>query len=418
MTRLSNIFAALVVASSLAWSQAAERANNCVTCHGLEAKLAATSVHGKAGVDCITCHGGVDHEIDVTKAHVGMKKLDDPRDAVASCGTCHSDLERMRTFGLRTDQLSLYWTSRHGQKLAADGDPNVATCVTCHGSHDVLHVRDPRSQVHARNQIETCGACHGDAKLMGQYGLPSDVVTQYRSSVHGTALHDDNHSAAPSCTDCHGSHGALPPRTADVEMVCGQCHTVVQNFYDSSPHATSGGAKNAIQCTACHDNHGTTRPSSAMFLGDEEGHCGSCHSDESDPARAAAGRLHEDIERFVSTIRDADGAISAAAVRGLFLGEERGYLEEARGLLVRARTMTHTLSPLALDDVLNRGQAMVQTTMESLDTKHRIFRDRKIFTGIFFVVAIAFAIALLMHGRDLGGRWKKTAKRSIGAPHA
>jgi hypothetical protein len=262
MTRLSNIVAALVVASSLAWSQAAERANNCVTCHGLEAKLAATSVHGKAGVDCITCHGGVDHEIDVAKAHVGMKKLDDPRDAVASCGTCHSDLDRMRTFGLRTDQLSLYWTSRHGQKLAADGDPNVATCVTCHGSHDVLHVRDPRSLVHARNQIETCGACHGDAKLMGQYGLPSDVVTQYRSSVHGRALHDDNHSAAPSCTDCHGSHGALPPRTADVEMVCGQCHTVVQNFYDSSPHATSGGAKNAIQCTACHDNHGTTRPSS------------------------------------------------------------------------------------------------------------------------------------------------------------
>lgn len=413
-----RLLSAIALLGGLSLAQTESRARNCITCHGLEAKQSLSSIHARGQVDCITCHGGVAEEIEVAKAHVGVRKLDQPRESVESCGGCHSDVERMRSFGLRTDQLSLYFTSRHGAKLALDDDPNVATCVSCHGAHDVIAVRDPRSPIHERNQVETCGRCHGDTELMGKYGLPADIVAKFRGSVHGTALLDDAHPAAPACTDCHGSHGAQPPRIGDVELVCGNCHSVVQNFFDQGPHSISGGAKTGIQCTACHDNHGTERPSAAMFEGDDVGHCGNCHLDAGDPARAAAARLHADVDRLVSTIRDADAAIGSAAVRGLFLGEERGYLEEARGLLVRARTMTHTLSPAALDDVLNRGQAMVQTTMENLDKKHRVFRDRKIFTGIFFAVAVAFAIALAMHGRDLGGRWKKAAKAGSGGSHA
>jgi hypothetical protein len=383
-------------------------------CHGAEAKEFAAGIHVDANVDCISCHGGQPGELDVERAHgTDLRRLDDPRAAVESCGACHSDVERIRSFGLRTDQLSLYWTSRHGAKLAQDGDPNVATCVTCHGSHRVLSVRDPLSPVHARRQAETCGRCHSDAALMAGYGLPADGVERFLGSVHGRALVEEANASAPACTDCHGSHGALPPRTGEVRLVCGQCHSVVEGYFEHSPHF---GAEGGVQCTSCHDHHGIARPSAEMFVGDDPGHCGSCHAEE-DPARVVALQLRDDVERLAATIHGADDDILLAARRGLFLGDERGYLEEARGLLVRARTMTHALSPAALDDVLNRGQAMVQTTLESLATKNRIFRDRRIYTTIFFGVSVAFAIALSMYGRSLSGRWKRARRRAGGQAH-
>ena len=50
---------------------------------------------------------------------------------------------------------------------------------------------------------------------------------------------------------------------------------------------------------------------------------------------------------------------------------------------------------------------MVLQTRESLATKGRIFRDRKIFTSIFAALSVVFAIVLLMYGRAIGGTWKK-----------
>ena len=46
------------------------------------------------------------------------------------CGSCHSDIERMRVINPRlpTDQLAQYRTSEHG-KRAQKGNERVATCV-------------------------------------------------------------------------------------------------------------------------------------------------------------------------------------------------------------------------------------------------------------------------------------------------
>jgi hypothetical protein len=404
---LANILVSIALVHG-ATLHADTRAQNCITCHGEPAKHALESVHSRAGLDCITCHGGNAGEVDVAKAHGdALRPLRDARQSVETCGGCHSDVNQMRHFGLRTDQLSLYWTSQHGAALALKNDAGVATCVSCHGSHDVLRVDDPLSPTHPRRQPETCGECHSDADRMVVHGLPADQATSFRQSVHGDALFERSQSAAPSCASCHGSHGALPPRVWEIEGTCGGCHSVVQEYYERSPHARAAGAKAPVTCTACHGDHGARQPSTEMFVGSVEGSCVACHSEETDKGFAVARRLDSDVRKLEATIRGADGAIAAAAERGLFLGIERGYLEEARGLLVRARTMTHTLDPDALDDVLNRGQAMVDQTLENLATKNRIFRDRKIFTAIFFAVSIAFAIALSMHAHELVGKWKR-----------
>ena len=41
----------------------------------------------------------------------------------------------------RVDQLAEYRTSGHGKTLLR-GDESVATCVSCHGAHGILPVKD------------------------------------------------------------------------------------------------------------------------------------------------------------------------------------------------------------------------------------------------------------------------------------
>ena len=400
----------MILALFFLLAQQVPAAESCVVCHGKEGQDLAQSIHAKAGIRCTSCHGGDGTALEVEAAHgKELKRYKTPREALDSCGACHSDVQEMRVYGLRTDQLSLYWTSKHGEKLALDGDPRVATCTSCHGTHDVLRVSDTRSPVHPFNQVATCGRCHADAKLMGEYKLDPKVVEQYRSSIHGKALMDEAHPAAPACALCHGSHGANPPRTNDIEQVCGQCHSVVQAHYDESPHAKAAAlGLSSVQCASCHGSHSVGPPSPAMFLGDDERHCGSCHMDEKDKARGVAQSLYDGIANLGTLIDDAEKDLRTAAGRGLFLGPEKGYLDDARGLLVRARASTHRLSPPAQTDLLDRADAMVLQTREGLATKARIFHDRKLFTGIFCGLTAVFALVLLMYGRIIAGGWKRT----------
>jgi hypothetical protein len=395
-------------ASLQARAQEARRpTNGCVVCHGEQARQHERGLHQRAGIGCVDCHGGDSSALEAPEAHGSdLVALRGPSESVEACGSCHGDVPRMRLYGLRTDQLSLYATSQHGMKLAEDPQADVATCVSCHGSHEVLAHTDTRSPVHKFNQVETCGECHADAERMERHGLKHDVIDEYRNSIHGIALIEQEHPAAPACTDCHGSHGAAPPRVREIETVCGHCHSVVQDYFERGAHAPSRSVSGSVQCASCHRNHAVSAPSSEMFLGDEEGHCGSCHDAEVGTALAVAQRLHADVVEFEQSILRAEEEVRAASARGLFLGAESGYLGDARSLLVRARALTHTLSTEVLDDALNRGDAMVDTAMENLSMKRRGLRDRKIFTGIFFAVALAFCIALLLYAREIRGRWK------------
>jgi hypothetical protein len=126
----------------------------------------------------------------------------------------------MRGYNLPTDQYALYQTSRHGQ-LLAKGDENVATCIDCHGAHEILPPDDPRSSVYVRNIPRTCGRCHSDAARMARYGLKTDPTADFAAGVHGKLLLEKGNLAAPDCTRCHGAHGATPPGVGDVDKICG-----------------------------------------------------------------------------------------------------------------------------------------------------------------------------------------------------
>ena len=125
-------------------------AKTCGHCHVGVEEIYATSIHGqllaagdKRGPVCSDCHSAHDIEHPVS-AH--FKAGSDQ-----SCGKCHQD------------RLAHYRDTYHGKAMAL-GRPNVAAdvaaCYDCHGHHDVLPVKDPRSRLSAGRIVATCQQCH------------------------------------------------------------------------------------------------------------------------------------------------------------------------------------------------------------------------------------------------------------------
>src|ERR1051325_9086690 len=148
--------------------------DSCVSCHtDLEegktgpAKLIKNDVHISHGLSCASCHGGDPNSDDPDVAMSKAKgfKGKPARTAIPElCGSCHANPNYMRKYAPqgRVDQLELYRTSVHGQRLAK-GDASVATCIDCHSVHQIRRVKDSASPVYPTHVAETCGRCHADA---------------------------------------------------------------------------------------------------------------------------------------------------------------------------------------------------------------------------------------------------------------
>ncbi len=272
----------------------------------------------------------------------------------AFCGRCHSDPGFMRRYqpDARVDQEREYWTSQHG-KLLAQGDTKVATCVDCHGVHGIRPPQDPESPVHPRNVAETCRRCHGDPERMAGYRLPDgrplpvDQYARWRRSVHAAALLEKEDLSAPTCNDCHGNHGALPPGLESIAFVCGQCHGREAELFRASakragfrghneylasadgegcaachapgqPQASLATVASFTECTTCHGNHAIVRPTVAMLSPLPAMPCAFCH--ESGAVTAGAQEEPVSTRRHYEQVRD--GLLATAAEQHLE-GENR-----------------------------------------------------------------------------------------------
>ena len=167
----------------------------------------------------------------------GWKGKIERRQIPELCASCHADAERMKAYdpGLRVDQFQQYKTSVHGQRWAK-GDSKVAVCTDCHGVHNLRAPSDPRSPVHATNIATTCAHCHADVDYMKPYGIETDQFANYQKSVHHEAMVVRGDLSAPTCTTCHGNHGARPPGVANITNVCSNCHVFQAQLFEASPH--------------------------------------------------------------------------------------------------------------------------------------------------------------------------------------
>ena len=457
MTKKIYAIVACLSVPGLAWSD--DRPVTCVQCHAPQANQLTHSVH--EGITCQHCHGGSD-AYNLSPEQSGRYAKLPPNSAVRPpfdhgssftgkvpraqiptvCGECHADVERMNPYGLRTDQLAAYWTSGHGKALKR-GEHRVAVCTDCHGVHDILRAGEPTSRTNPMNVPDTCGKCHADPDLMGEFDLSVAVVDEYRQSVHGERLLDQGDTGAPTCATCHGNHAAAPPGFADVGSVCGQCHQYAAKYFATSIHAGQEGHSGCVQCHGGgSDAHGhrieriTVSPSvlvrryldlmASQSVADgadvsEVLHpapkriiertldsCTDCHDElEEDQSLPKIFELIDEIAAAQRKYAETAAYLDAVGQGVLLVDNQRFTFEEAKTHLIALAPLQHTLKlDLVADKIaeLNSVCDRVQTELAELEDGLR-WRYRSLIP--IWVFSILFSTALYAKYRALKRQYVK-----------
>lgn len=355
---------------AFAASAAAQTTNVCLDCHAqMDAPLRVTTeefannIHAQKGLTCASCHGGDSSNSDKAMSRAAGFRGKIQRAAIPQlCGGCHGNPDYMRQFNpsLRTDQLAQYRASVHGKKLAA-GDTHVAVCTDCHGVHEIRPARDPRSSVHPLKVAETCGRCHADRDYMKAYGIPTDQFAAYSKSVHHEAMVERGDLSAPTCTTCHGNHGAAPPGVATVDNVCSSCHVYQSQLFDASPHKTAFAAAGLPGCVTCHSNHGIARPGDQMVGSDAQAVCTNCHS-AGDAGLRSAQTVHAELAGLEARIARSNEVLDRAAQSGMEVQQAKLELAQASDALTKARVAVHAFRPDEVIEEAKSGNAAATRT--------------------------------------------------------
>ena len=328
----------------------------------------------------------------------GFRGAPERKDMPEFCGKCHSDAAYMRGFdpSLRTDQYSQYKTSVHG-KLHAKGDLKTAVCTDCHGVHDVQAPSDQRSRVHPLNVAQTCSGCHANVEYMKPYGIPTDQFVDYSASVHHNALVTRGDLSAPTCSTCHGSHGAAPPGIESVTRVCSTCHVFQARLFDSGPHKEVFGAMGLPACVTCHSNHRVQHPTDTMIGTAEGSICLKCHV-EGDVGYVAAGAIHEDLVKLDSAIVRSDDLLGRAERSGMEVGEPQLAQAEARDDLMKARVEVHSVDPSTVDREIDAGLKVASATYQAGQNALAELRYRRkgLLVSVVTIVCVLIGLILMI----------------------
>lgn len=162
----------------------------CSRCHREVYYQYVQSVHGEALVQaenvdvpvCTDCHRSHDIRDPKTASfHLRTPEL---------CARCHSDETLMKKYSLSTNVLQTYLKDFHGMTASFYREEQItpaaftAVCTDCHGVHDILRVRDPRSAVMKVNLVKVCRKCHPDATE----NFPAAWLSHYEPSPEKAPL--------------------------------------------------------------------------------------------------------------------------------------------------------------------------------------------------------------------------------------
>jgi formate dehydrogenase subunit gamma len=192
-----------VDAAPLADRESAGREESCMACHS---DLHPThETLGAGAPSCVTCH-----------SFASDPPMEEAESAVSErCGDCHEE------------ELHAYQAGGHAAGLAADPNPDLPTCLTCH----ISHADQGRSHIRLSATVR-CLECHADETLLNEYGLPRNVGASYTDDFHGATArflwnHPGSEAGQPEvmvCSDCHGAHDVGWDESDVVADVCRSCH--------------------------------------------------------------------------------------------------------------------------------------------------------------------------------------------------
>lgn len=272
---------------------------NCLSCHGspgmqttlpsgeilyltVDPDVFAGSIHGEQGYACVQCHTDIrkyphrpleartrrdvsllyyqncarchQDKYDATLDSVHQQALEEGNEEAALCVDCHgyhdvSDPNETLTSVPETCErchsliFAEYADSVHGSALIGEGNPDVPTCIDCHGVHNIS---GPMNTEFHLFSPQLCAECHADEELMGKYGITTNVFNSYVSDFHGTTVifeqqFKGQETNKPVCIDCHGVHIMKKVDDAESQVIrenllstCQRCHPeATSNFADA-----------------------------------------------------------------------------------------------------------------------------------------------------------------------------------------
>ena len=265
---------------------------SCLSCHGdpdlehilpdgevlslfIDAGRMSDSVHETIGISCDSCHPDITGYPHTALEYATRRELS--RSLYLTCRTCHAN-----NYDNSLDSI-------HAE-VAIGGELGAPVCTDCHGAHYTQLPDEPRALI-----SETCGQCHGE------------ILQDYKDSIHGWELIEQDNPDVPVCTDCHGVHDIQDPRTSqfriDSPELCAGCHadpermgvygytTDVYSLYSLSWHGVDVEVYKAnwptiwhesAVCTDCHGVHDilpATDPESTVNPANLLATCQQCHPD-------------------------------------------------------------------------------------------------------------------------------------------
>ncbi len=266
----------------------------CLSCHGnpdlsmtfpngeplslyLDATAFHQSVHGTR-LACTDCHQRnlvVPHEVPRVQTPRQLAQVE-----YEVCKRCHFDNYTRTLDSMHFDAM-------------AEGKEDAPICTDCHGAHNVIRLTESRAKV-----AQTCSTCH------------DDVADEYKDSVHGTQLLENDNPDVPVCITCHGVHNIASAKTASFRQssvdLCARCHAdkklmgkydisadVFKTYLDDFHGKTVGFNQeensevwpDVAVCTDCHGVHDIKQvddPKSPVIKANLVTTCRKCHEDASD----------------------------------------------------------------------------------------------------------------------------------------
>lgn len=350
------------------------------------------SLNGSTPIaDCVTCHSV--HNIASVNS---PKSTVYPTRVPYLCKSCHSNAALMKKYNpkLPTDQYNKYRTSVHG-KQNAKGDTNVAECVSCHGNHGILSVKNSKSSVYPTNVPKLCSKCHSNAKLMDKYKLPHDQYENYKESVHGKALFVKQDLSAPACNDCHGNHGAVPPGVESISNVCGTCHNLNAELFEKSPHKKVFDKLNLPECETCHGNHKIIHVTDELLGVNKHAVCSKCHNNtKKDKAYFAVLDMKTLIDSLINSDSSSKKVLNNASQKGMDVSDAMYSLKKVKQVLIETRTVTHLANLKKFKSKIKKGFALTSKTKKAgLDAIDEYY-FRRYGLGVATII-ITFLVILL-----------------------
>ena len=225
-------------------------------------------------------------------------------------------------------------------------------------------------------------------------------VAEYNASVHGLLLFDEGDMTAPVCNDCHGNHGAAPPELSSVRNVCGQCHSVMADYFDQSAHGEIFEENDFPGCAACHDHH-AIEPTSDELLKDRSVQvCLGCH-EEADTLGREFEEMSAALDSLALATEQGRRTLDEAENLGMEVSQALFALEDVNNVQTRARSAIHTFHAGPVLEEVGAGLEIARRAEERGLEALAEHRFRRVGLGIFSGVVVLLIIGLLSKIREL-----------------